>query len=153
MSSPTEKERAYICGPMRGHKYYNFPMFHEAAALLRRERPLWDVINPALNDECDGFDPYDTKTHLTPEFLQKTLVWDIEQIIKARHIVLLPGWEHSRGVALELHAFWTCGDVPKARVWLLEGDPLWLPGCQSAPMFYSGIRGFTPGGPVIRKTT
>ena len=81
--------RVYISGPMTGLPDLNFPAFHAAAATLRG-RGL-EVVNPAeVNADA-------------------TLSWeqcmraDIKAMCDCDAIVLLPGWEASKGAHLELH--------------------------------------------------
>ena len=77
----------YISGPMSGIPDFNFPFFNSTAAKLRALGLT--VINPAEID-------------------QPTLEWDdcIRRALKAMldcdAIVLLPGWQHSKGAHLEL---------------------------------------------------
>lgn len=79
--------RWYIAGPMSGLPDLNFPAFHAAAARLRRAG--FDVVNPA---------------EVSPD---TAMPWsdcmrrDIAELVKCDGIVLLPGWESSRGARLE----------------------------------------------------
>lgn len=92
------KTTAYLAGPMRGYKAYNFEAFHEATNRLRNMG--LDVLSPAEHDEETGFDPYhDDETNLD---LEAAMRWDIQAVLASDFIVLLPGWEKSRGVAIEL---------------------------------------------------
>lgn len=75
---------------MSGIEEYNHPAFHAKATELRASGE--EVINPAENDSEIGFDqPWDT-------YLRRDL------ILLARYcdkIVLLEGWEKSKGATLE----------------------------------------------------
>ncbi|WPH57811.1 hypothetical protein [Mycobacterium phage WXIN] len=80
----------YIAGPMSGIKDFNHPAFHAKAAELRAAGE--DVINPAEFDAEIGPDqPWDA-------YLRRDLVLLAERCDK---IVLLPGWENSKGAQLE----------------------------------------------------
>lgn len=79
----------YISGPMTGIEDLNFPAFHDAAARLRG--CSLNVINPA---------------EINPD---ATMSWedcmrsDIKALCDCDTIVMLPGWENSKGAHLELH--------------------------------------------------
>lgn len=81
--------RVYIAGPMTGYPDLNFPAFHREAARLRSEG--LEAINPA---EINA-DP--------------TAGWvdcmraDIRELVTCDAILMLPGWEKSRGATLEHH--------------------------------------------------
>ncbi len=94
--------KLYIAGPMRGYYNFNFITFDDVAAALyeRGEEP----INPAAHDRevypdietWEGFKDGDIAK--CPKFsLADALRWDLEQVVKADGIVLLPGWEKSSG--------------------------------------------------------
>jgi hypothetical protein len=77
---------------MSGIKDFNHPAFHAKAAELRAAGE--EVINPAEFDAEIGPDqPWDT-------YLRRDLVLLAERCNK---IVLLPGWENSKGANLEVH--------------------------------------------------
>lgn len=81
--------KVYIAGPMTGLPELNFPAFHRVAARLRAQGH--EVANPA---EINA-DP--------------TMGWntcmrrDIPELVTCDAIVLLPGWERSKGATLEHH--------------------------------------------------
>lgn len=80
--------RVYVSGPMTGLPELNFPAFHAAAAQLRALG--LEVVNPAeLNP-----DPACT--------WQAAMREDIRALVDCDAIVLLPGWQNSRGARLEL---------------------------------------------------
>lgn len=103
--------RFYLAGPMSGLPEFNFPAFREAAAEMRS----WGVqiVSPA---ELDGaeVEAEAAKSH-TGEFpsdgklagktwgdmLSRDLKIVIDDVVG---IVLLPGWEESRGANLECYA-------------------------------------------------
>jgi len=79
--------RWYIAGPMTGLPDLNFPAFHERAAELRAAG--FEVENPAeINpDPSAGWEACMRK--------------DIPRLCTCDAILLLPGWEKSRGARLE----------------------------------------------------
>lgn len=82
----------YIAGPMTGYPEFNHPAFHAKAAELRATGET--VINPAEIDAEIGLDqPWDT-------YLRRDLILLAEHCNK---IVLLDGWEKSKGACLERH--------------------------------------------------
>lgn len=86
------KMATYIAGPMTGYPEYNHPAFHAKAAELRASGE--EVINPAEIDAEIGLDqPWDT-------YLRRDLILLAEHCDK---IVLLEGWEKSKGASLEHH--------------------------------------------------
>jgi hypothetical protein len=80
----------YISGPMTGYPEFNFPAFTAKAAQLRAEGKT--VISP---HELPG------------EELDMSWDWylrrDLKALVDCTHVVLLDGWEHSRGANLEVH--------------------------------------------------
>jgi hypothetical protein len=95
--------RVYLAGPMTGFESYNFPAFHAAAADLRSMGI--EVWSPAENDEAHGFDPANDEA--AP--LATYMLDDLPAVLKADAVVVLPGWELSRGASLEVHVARTCG--------------------------------------------
>ena len=79
--------RAYIAGPMSGLPDHNYPAFAEAARQLRAHGI--DAVNPAEN----GL-PAEAPWHMHMRA-------DIAQLVTCEAIVLLPGWQASRGATLE----------------------------------------------------
>lgn len=94
----TDDGRAYIAGPMRGHRRFNFDAFDQCAASLRRWG--WQVRSPAEHDRECGFDP-DTDT-LEDFDLGAAMRWDINSICWADTVVTLAGWRHSQGANFEV---------------------------------------------------
>ena len=78
----------YISGPMSGHENSNFPAFNEAARKFR------NLGFPVLNPADFGDDPKHT--------WQDCLKRDIATMCHADAIVLLDGWDQSKGANLEL---------------------------------------------------
>jgi|TARA_B100000676_G_scaffold301477_1_gene348713 hypothetical protein len=93
------KLKVYISGPMTGCPDWNFPAFHKKAAELR-EAGL-EPVNPAEN--------FDGQTDLPRELYMKT---DIGQLLLCDRITFLPGWQGSRGAAIEALVAIECGIKP-----------------------------------------
>lgn len=89
----------YIAGPMSGQAELNFPAFMEAEEILAAKYPDAKIFNPARIDlERWG----DLETVMANANYRNCLPTDLAWIIEnASHIVLLPGWEYSRGVRVE----------------------------------------------------
>lgn len=97
----------YIAGPMKSLPLFNFPAFDNAEMCLRLQG--WDVINPAELDREVGFDPAigSAEADVTPAFLEGAMRRDVEAIMRADAIAMLPGWEKSTGAKAEMHlALW-----------------------------------------------
>lgn len=81
--------RIYVAGPMTGLPGLNFDAFHSAARTLRAVGHT--VINPA---------------EINPD---TTMSWhecmrrDIAALVTCSHILMLPGWQTSKGATLEHH--------------------------------------------------
>lgn len=90
--------KVYLAGPMRGIPELNFPAFHKATAVLRAAG--WEVVSPAEEDEKQGFDPL-ADTNLSRHELATILKRDIDLLVTCDVIILLPGWEDSRGAKFE----------------------------------------------------
>ena len=91
--------KLYIAGPMTGYPEWNFPAFREAARELRMHD--FEVVSPAEMDEQDfGFDG----TGEPPQrmSLHDVLARDLAALDGCDGIILLQGWEHSKGAAVEL---------------------------------------------------
>lgn len=88
---------AYLGGPMRGYERFNFDAFFEAEEVLAGYGLT--IISPARHDvEVYGFDP-DGELGDFP--MEDALHWDLEQVLTTDGIILLPGWEKSKGASLE----------------------------------------------------
>jgi hypothetical protein len=82
------KFRVYISGPMTGQPEFNFPAFHETAARLRQAGA--EAINPA--------ESFGGRTDLPRASYIRA---DMVLLAHCQAIVMLPGWENSRGAKLE----------------------------------------------------
>lgn len=101
--------RVYIAGPMTGYPLFNFPAFDQAAEQWRKAGH--EVVSPAeLTREQfktrfgDEFDPTSNDARIAAggDIYRDFLREDIRHIIDCDAIALLPGWEKSKGVAVEL---------------------------------------------------
>jgi nucleoside 2-deoxyribosyltransferase len=90
--------KAYLAGPMRGLPLYNFPAFDDAAKALRDLG--WEIISPAEMDRNRGFK--ETDSHVEPQFLKQAIFDDLNAISNCDAVIILPGWETSKGVAVEI---------------------------------------------------
>jgi len=80
---------AYLSGPMTGYPEYNYAAFNAAAARLRQLG--MDVINPA--ETAGGIKHLDRKTFMSI---------DIGYVEACDCVVVIDGWEKSRGALLEV---------------------------------------------------
>lgn len=91
----------YLAGPMRGYPKFNFPAFDAQAAILRRLG--FTVVSPADIDREEGFNPSVGLPEGEEEtFARQAIIRDVEAICKLDAVVVLPGWEKSRGSAVEV---------------------------------------------------
>jgi hypothetical protein len=81
--------RIYISGPMTGLPDHNFPAFHQAAEVLQTMG--WAVENPADRGIVIGW--------VWSDYLRE----DLRMLTYCDSIMLLPGWQQSRGAQLEVH--------------------------------------------------
>lgn len=80
--------KVYIAGPMTGYPELNYPAFHSTAERLRACG--FEVVSPAeLNPITEGY----------REAMRK----DILALVDCDHILMLDGWEQSKGASLEHH--------------------------------------------------
>lgn len=95
------KKRIYIAGPMSGYPRYNVDTFDSAAQHFRMEG--FEVFNPADMDRDAGFDHYAVpQMRLTQSDKREFMRRDLMAICRCNAIALLPGWEKSKGVKVEL---------------------------------------------------
>lgn len=97
----TTSGRWYLAGPMAGYDGHNFEQFGKMADLLRCMG--FEIVSPAeLNPEAPDFF---ATPGLSDEAVRakriECLRRDLEQLHGCRGIVLLHGWEHSKGARLE----------------------------------------------------
>lgn len=97
------KKKIYLCGPMTGYPLNNFPAFDKAKADL--EEFGWEVVSPADLDRELGYDP--TKGDVIeekdlPAFIKNIIVQDIKALVECDGVVMIKGWEQSKGANAEL---------------------------------------------------
>lgn len=85
----TSTKVVYIAGPMTGLPEFNYPLFNRVAAELRARGV--EVRNPAENDGGSADKQWDFYIRL-----------GLRQLLECDEIMLLPGWESSKGAQLEL---------------------------------------------------
>lgn len=88
--------KMFLSGPMTGYDDFNFPLFNHVAAELRERG--FEVVNPV--DICKKFKKESVLS--SKETFNKMIAMQQEAEQTCDTIVLLPGWEKSRGVRLEL---------------------------------------------------
>ena len=92
------KKVIYIAGPMRGLPESNYPQFENVARFLRSEG--WDVCSPVEIGSAFG-----TAAELNADPVKLYRAMDAERDTlrtSCDAILLLPGWERSRGARAEL---------------------------------------------------
>lgn len=77
--------RIYIAGPMSNMPDFNYPTFNAVAAMLRYQGFV--VENPAENAEQADWLGY--------------MRLALAQLVRCDAVVMLHGWEHSRGASIE----------------------------------------------------
>lgn len=100
--------KIYVAGPMRGYPEFNFPAFHSAAAMLRKEGH--EIFSPAERDQEVHGEEF-AKKYKTGSLeeaskdgfsLRRALGDDLAWICQqADGIYLLKGWEKSKGANAE----------------------------------------------------
>lgn len=92
--------KVYIAGPMTGIEAENFPAFDAAAERFRAAG--WTVHSPAeISRQHRAANP---DREIACNSYRDFIPLDISAIASCDALALLPGWEASRGVRLELHA-------------------------------------------------
>ena len=88
-----------MSGPMTGIEDFNFPAFRDATEDLRTN---FQVVSPHELDEVEHGGPPDPET-VTPEAYAQYLERDLIHVLEVDAVVVLPGWEKSRGAKLETY--------------------------------------------------
>jgi hypothetical protein len=132
----------YISGPMRGYQAFNFPAFFEAEAHLRELWPDADFCNPAREDivrqgltDTLHVDPtgltaglylHTHPSSFTETDLRAALCKDFEYVtLHCDLVVVLPGWEKSKGALAEVAAAEAVGiPVLKLDIGLNADEPV-----------------------------
>lgn len=98
----------YLTGPMSGIPQFNFPLFKRASAQLRAAG--YDVVSPHEMDPPDQQaaawaspdGKLDTVGKLAGYTWGETLARDVKIVAdQVQGLILLPGWDKSRGARLE----------------------------------------------------
>jgi len=84
----TSKDTVYISGPMTGMPDLNIPLFI-AVGMLLRSRYGCGVINPAKQPLRSSWEEY--------------MRYDVDRLRYATVLLQLPGWQGSRGAAIEFN--------------------------------------------------
>lgn len=98
----------YLAGPMRGYPQYNFPAFTAACRELRAAG--YDVQSPHERDLGEGFDPGQSLQGQGFD-LRAALLWDMGAVLASDAVVVLPGWQDSKGATAEV-ALAVAADIP-----------------------------------------
>lgn len=109
----------YIAGPMSGIEGWNHAAFGATAAVLREDPRGWHVFSPAELFEGDAERP---RAHYMRAGLDRLVGASSAQPWRPAptDVVLLPGWESSRGAVLEVQVAQELG----LRVWRPSGQLL-----------------------------
>jgi len=117
----------YVCGPMRGLPFLNFPAFDGARKF--GESLGYNIISPADMDRMYGIDPIKDPASpkrirdATPDFVKSVVRRDVEIILRLNKergdgLALLPGWQKSVGGMAEVRlAYWLGLKFVDARDW------------------------------------
>lgn len=81
--------KVYLSGPMTGLPDHNYPAFEAARTDLRQEG--FKVLCPAEAGVVKGW--------TWEQYLRR----DLAMVISAHAVVVLDGWQQSRGACLEVH--------------------------------------------------
>jgi hypothetical protein len=105
MIQPEGPTTFYIAGPMTGIEEYNFPAFDNARDMLHSNGLV--AISPADMDRELGYFKDGTFNENLALYMRR----DLEQVAKADGILMLEGWEASRGSNIELMVALICNLV------------------------------------------
>ncbi|MDE2020862.1 MAG: DUF4406 domain-containing protein [Patescibacteria group bacterium] len=117
ISFETKSRIAYLAGPMTGKPFFNFPEFFRMAFFLRQKG--YEVWSPAEHDtaahglfwmHAPNGDPKEIPTRFKAPSYREVLLWDLLILMtKCNRIVLLPGWQKSKGACVEREVAILCG--------------------------------------------
>lgn len=91
--------KIYIAGPMTGIERYNFPAFDAKRDELKARGHA--PTSPADLSRAVGFDE-NASIEVDRDFLRAAIVRDVHAILCCDAIMLLDGWEQSKGALGEL---------------------------------------------------
>lgn len=131
------KGKYYLAGPMSGYPQFNFPLFISAAADLRARG--YEIVSPAELDAENGIDKQAMES-ADGDASKLTQTWgdllsrDVKIVAdQVQGIIVLPGWERSRGARLEAfvgllskHKFYEYSEIEGGDDTLLELHPLFV---------------------------
>lgn len=105
-------EILYLAGPMSGIPQFNFPFFMKVALELRSMG--YCITSPAELDDGTDYEAAMNSPDGAPGSTEKTwgdyLARDVKLLSdECSGIILLPGWQDSRGARLECFVAITCG--------------------------------------------
>lgn len=130
--------KLYLAGPMTGIPQYNIPAFDEAAFILRALQLGYDVVSPAELDDPEtraaalaSPDGAPGSGSANGETWGDFLARDVKLLADGGidGVVVLPGWEKSRGARLETFVASRMMGLPIYRY-----DVAWLPHMDRVPM-------------------
>lgn len=103
METFPNKPRIYITGPMTGLPLFNFPAFDEAQKQLREMYPECYIISPA-NIDRNYYPCHDWESNTLPAGFKlcRMLLVDLEALSQCCVLYVLPGYERSKGSAVEI---------------------------------------------------
>ena len=100
--------KIYVAGPMTGFPDYNYPAFHEAAALLRQAG--YEVFNPAEIEDLVN----------PPLLWHEYMRLGITKMLLCHGIALLDGYENSKGALIEINLAYSLGmEIRTLDAWLV----------------------------------
>ena len=91
--------RLYLCGPMRGYPEWNRAEFTRVAWDWRAQGN--HVISPHEQTENFG-ETWQTHTGEEKDHLRKVGLMDVAIVFAVDGLILLKGWQHSRGATMEV---------------------------------------------------
>jgi hypothetical protein len=112
----------YLAGPMSGIPQFNYPKFHKITKELRdagytvinpveEDSPeLQDILKASKDGLVEGKHHYEHKVAVAGETWGDVLARDIQTIFnRCDGVVVMDGWEKSRGARLEVFVANLCG--------------------------------------------
>lgn len=104
----TETEVVFLSGPMTGIKNYNREAFDDAEYAIRqkylyRNEPV-EIINPAASDYVQGAERTGQEVQVGSKEYATILGSCLDRLKGATVVVMLPGWEKSKGASIEHYA-------------------------------------------------
>ncbi len=93
--TPQVAGRIYLSGPITGRPNGNREAFHLVWNELHAQG--YEAINPG---NVEGSDDW-----MWSDYMREDIKW----LVGCQSIVMLPGWEASKGAKLELHIAWELG--------------------------------------------